>query len=400
MKNFRRVFFGLIILFSLNACKKERDVVAPTTKFTIKLLAPKNVAVKTYKKATILLSELNTGYKLEKPITNGILTVEVPRGSYQLVLDGEISYTFKGTTLESGIGAQENNLILNKDKFTTQIEFSLKSTHKDFIIEEIFFTGTLTPQKKQYLGDKYFKIYNNTSETLYADGLIIAESEFLTVDKQDYTPNIMKEAFSVSAAIQIPGSGKDYPVLPGKSFIVASDAINHKENNSNSFDLSKADFEFYYPKKSDVDNPQVPNTINLYSAMVIHNRGFKSYVLGRMPEKMTKEAYLKTHIYTYKWTFEFNGMSFPMSNKALKMPNTWIIDAVNLSVESEFQWIVTDNSLDTGWSYCGKTDHDKDRYGKSVKRKVIQEKNGRKLLQDTNNSTVDFMPEVQPSLAL
>jgi hypothetical protein len=75
------------------------------------------------------------------------------------------------------------------------------------------------------------------------------------------------------------------------------------------------------------------------------------------------------------------------------------MDAVNLSVESVFEWILVAPSLDMGWSYCGKVDSDASRYSKAVRRKVLSTNpDGRVILKDNNNSTVDFEPEVRPSL--
>ena len=90
--------------------------------------------------------------------------------------------------------------------------------------------------------------------------------------------------------------------------------------------------------------------------------------------------------------------SFPMDTDAWKFPNSWVIDAVNLSIEEQFAWIVTDPSLDSGWTYCGKVDGDQTRYGKSVCRIGVALPDGRTLLTDTNNSTADFTPEAVPSL--
>ena len=76
-----------------------------------------------------------------------------------------------------------------------------------------------------------------------------------------------------------------------------------------------------------------------------------------------------------------------------------IVDAVNLSVKSEFQWIVTSPTIDMGWTYCGVIDGDENRYGMSVLRKTFTTtEDGREILQDTNNSTEDFTPEATPSL--
>lgn len=64
------------------------------------------------------------------------------------------------------------------------------------------------------------------------------------------------------------------------------------------------------------------------------------------------------------------GNTYPMSDDGYKIPNSWILDAVNCSIKSEFVWLVTSPSLDLGWTYCGTVDKDASRYGKSVRRKV------------------------------
>ena len=110
--------------------------------------------------------------------------------------------------------------------------------------------------------------------------------------------------------------------------------------------------------------------------------------------KTDKETWLKDYAYTAEYTFVFNDNAYPMSTDTYKVPNTWILDAVNLSVESMFQWIVTSPALDAGWTYCGKVDRDMTRYNKAVIRK--QDANGKYV--DTNNSTNDFIPETKPSL--
>src|SRR5690606_36701322 len=133
----------------------------------------------------------------------------------------------------------------------------LHSDDANFVLKEIFFTGNKTPEGKTYNGDKYFIIYNNSDEVLYADGLVLAQSTFLSVTKRAYTPDIMANAFTADAIVMIPGDGDDYPIEPGKSFVVANNAINHLEYNSNSLDLTDADFELELLGTINVDNPQV-----------------------------------------------------------------------------------------------------------------------------------------------
>src|SRR5690606_14409981 len=227
------------------------------------------------------------------------------------------------------------------------IETFLHNENSGFVIQEIFFTGTETPEGKSYNGDKYFVIYNNSDEVLYADGLVISESEFLTTTKRVYTPDIMNEAFTAGSIVMIAGDGDDYPIDPGASFTVANNAINHREYNGNSFDLTTAEFELELLSTINVDNPQVTDLINLNGYMTMNNRGYKSYVLAKL--EGTPEEFEANNQYTY----EYETTTRTMSRDAYKIPNEWIIDAVNLSVATEFEWIVTDPSLDMGWTHVG-----------------------------------------------
>jgi hypothetical protein len=78
-----------------------------------------------------------------------------------------------------------------------------------------------------------------------------------------------------------------------------------------------------------------------------------------------------------------------IKNDSYKIPNSYILDAVNVSQKTGFEWLVTSEILDMGWTYAGdKTD---ERYGKAVIRKPLGVlDNGKPFLQDSNNSTVDF----------
>ncbi len=274
----------------------------------------------------------------------------------------------------------------------------------DLVIAEIFFSGTLRTSGNSYLGDDYIKLYNNSDHIVYADGLTIFESKFLTTEKYDYTPDIMAEAVTVDALYTIPGSGEDYPVKPGEYLLIADTGIDHRTINPNSFDLSKADFEWYdlssSPSNLDIDGPEVTNLDKWYcytqSFFMLHNRGFKAYGIARIP--IDKESYLKDYYYSYDYTMVHQSGTFPMSQSAYRLPNEWIVDMVNCSVAAKQVWTVCDSSLDAGWTHCGEIDKDKNRFFRSVRRKLLGfDKTGIPILQDTNNSTEDFNPDCIPS---
>ena len=400
MRHLKQLLALALTLVLLNAGKKHDDhinTIVTTRNLTLQLQNPDKVTNVRYGTLTLTLTELNKNEKIERIFTNlsqNELTLPLLMGSYELRIATTATYTLDGKTVAGELSAFVSKIdVLSDSSF--KVPLSIKAKGNDFIIEEIFFVGTLTPEGKQYFGDQYIKLYNNTDKVLYADGLVLADSKFLTVTKRDYTPNIMKEAFAVEGMVQIPGTGTQYPVQPGASIVIAEQGINHKENNPNSLDLSKANFENYYPPRvKDIDSPTVTNNINLYGILIFNNRGNRSYVIARFPEG-TATSTLR---YDYEYEVNVKGKIVKKTGSTLKIPNEWIVDAVNLSTEKGFEWLVTDTSLDSGYTYVTKDEEDKTRYGKSVRRKVLSENNGKPIFKDTNNSTEDFEILTTPTL--
>lgn len=210
----------------------------------------------------------------------------------------------------------------------------------------------------------------------------------------------MNEAINVQALYTIPGSGKEHPVQPGEYFLICDTGIDHRVANPNSFDLSHADFEWYdvstKPSQTDIDSPTVPNLDKWYcytlSYWMLHNRGFKAYGIARIP--VDRDTYLKDYKYHYDYTLVTVAGTFPMSADAYRLPNEWVVDVVNCSVQSDYAWNLTAPALDCGWTYCGSVDKDKNRFFHSVRRKMLRlNEQGNPVLKDTNNSTEDFNPD-------
>jgi len=389
---------------SFVSCSSDDDPVI-VKNGTVTLEMPINVTDVVLKSFEGTATDVQTGkaVTLPTPVKDGnnyVITIpEIEEGNYNIAAKGAISFLKDGIAGTTDFEVSNTNVLLSEKSNSLKLAVNSFQAEGGFVISEIFFTGTTTPENKPYINDQYMVITNNSDVTLYADSIAILQSEFQTNDKQDYTPDKMSTDFSVNFVFMIPGSGTTVPVAPGQSLLVAINAINHVENNPNSFDLSGADYEFFdessNPNYTDVDG----TAKNLdrwytYSATVtgFHNRGFKSYAIAKM--KTDKDTWLKDYAYTAEYVFTFNEYSFPMSTDTYRVPNDWILDAVNLCVESEFQWIVTSSALDVGWTYCGKVDKDPERYNKAVIRK--QDANGKYI--DTNNSTNDFNAEVKPSM--
>ena len=343
-----------------------------------------------------------------KNVTTGRLTTYTSRnditlkaGLYDVSYSAVVNVTDdNGKVTTKNIQAFTQGVEISAENSTINLVTYIYVPTDDFIISEVFFTGTLRPTGNHYYGDDYVKIHNNTDHVLYADGLTFLESKFTTTQKYNYRPNVMASAFTVQAIYTIPGSGTDYPVQPGEELLICDTGIDHRVANENSFDLSHADFEWYdvstSPTNLDIDSPTVPNLDKWYcytlSFFLLHNRGFKAWALARIP--IDKEQYLSQYLYRYNYEIIVESGTYPMSQQAYKMPNEWIVDAVNCSVEAEYAWNVTHSSLDRGYAYCGTMDHDKTRYFHSVRRKMLYLKDGKPVLKDTNNSSEDFNSHV------
>ena len=404
----KSIFWSLMMLLAVSAsfvsCSSDDDpVIVKNGSLTLEM--PINVSDVVLNSFEGTATNVQTGRvtTLPMPVKTGddyVITIpELEAGAYNIAAKGNISFLKDGVAGKTDFEVVSNGVSLSETVNALKLAVNSFQAEGGFVISEIFFTGTTTPEGNQYSGgDAYIVISNNSDVTLYADSIAVLESEFLTTTKRDYTPDVMNEAFSTDAVYMIPGNGTSVAVEPGKSLVLAINAINHKEANPNSIDLTGADFEFFdessNPRFTDPDGPATNlDKWYCYTATVygFHNRGFRSMAIARM--QTSKENWLENYAYTAAYTWTFNEYSFDRTVDTYKVPNAWILDAVNLSVESEFQWIVTSPALDAGWTYCGKVDKDQTRYNKAVIRK--KDADGKYI--DTNNSTNDFEPEAKPS---
>lgn len=382
------------------------EPVVPTVEASIEIVRPEGIDDLQILKETVVFRNLSSGEEMRFDSTEGLA---IPVGIYECSYEAEATYVNAGDE-ESAV--VEGRLIGNAESvqvtaagFKLVLPVYLSVDKDDFIFEEIFFTGTRRASGSSYIGDTYFKIYNNTDHVLYADGLAICESKFKSTQFFTYTPDIRQDEMTVHAIYVIPGNGTEHPVAPGESLVICDTGIDHRISNPNSFDLSDADFEWYdestNPSHTDIDSPTVPNLDKWYcytlTVFVPHNRGFSSFALARIP--IGKEAYLSDYYYDYEYTIYVPAGTFPMSSSAYRLPNEWIVDGVNCSVETDREWNVLPPSIDAGWTHCGAMDFDENRFFKSIRRKMLYlTDDGIRVLKDTNNSTADFNPDCVPSL--
>lgn len=267
-----------------------------------------------------------------------------------------------------------------------------------FVIKEIYYSGSTTPAGKRYPNDQYLELFNNTNEIQYADGISVLIHESANTGTNQWE-NI-NDTIVAEMIWTIPGNGKQVPVEPGKSIVIAQDGINHQSDpNGNPLspvNLGDADFEFYVYKSNgtDVDSPSVPNMLRDYTPTDILEvsfdaRGGSAIAIAKIPGNTDEErkAYILKNLVPKPSATGSRTTYYP------KIANKYILDAVE-TVQDEAHAIYKrfPPELDAGYTYITTGSFS----GKCVRRKIKEITGGRVVYQDTNNSTEDFLKDVDP----
>jgi hypothetical protein len=147
------------------------------------------------------------------------------------------------------------------------------------VISEAEFVAKRIPGVSDYEFGGYVELYNNSDTTVYLDGKIIG-SGYPTAFDHPLNPcdatawhRVDPEGIWGIFFQAFPGTGLDYPLPARTAVLIAEDAIDHRELHEGTVDLSGADFEF--SGSADVDNPNVPNMVDvgLSAAPLGHGSG-------------------------------------------------------------------------------------------------------------------------------
>ena len=324
--------------------------------------------------------------------------IELPSGEYNVSAFIQLDESQKDIT--SFNGTKNNLSIYSKESISINLFPIIPSK---LVLKEIYYSMSTTPTKASYLYDQFYEIYNNSDEVQYLDNCLLSRhqgsgSAVIPCRWVDANGDILQEypTDSYVAAFIGDGSGKSYPLEPGKSVVVAFQARNHKTSNINSIDLSEANYEVNISdwKTDYVNNPDVPDL------KIITKVGEASYafwmlpfsgtatILAKFPDDIKLEDYVldMSHWKTIPFQTTSTELYF-------MIPQEYILDGVNIvGVDPSKRQVQFRAEIDAGMVTNSETYN-----GKSIKRKMLRTEGDRVIYQDTNNSTEDFLTDQVPT---
>lgn len=216
-KNIFNVVMTLMVMcFMFTSCKPDNEEKATTwVNYGITLDMPMTIENPTLSNAKAVFTNVQTKEtfsftQFKASNAQYVAVVSLPVGIYDVVVDGTIAYKLNNKDLTTNVKATQHNVTVDKGALegvysSLVLPLNTFNSGAGFVITEVFFAGTRTPQNKDYIDDQYIKIANNSDTVMYADGLAIVQSLFQTNMKNDYKPNVMNSAMTVDEVFVIPG---------------------------------------------------------------------------------------------------------------------------------------------------------------------------------------------------
>lgn len=433
----RLIYLSAISVLLVSSCRKDKDVIQPVS-LNIQLETnPEEVSFDIpLEGAEVTLTNKANGseYKATSNAAGQTIFSSLAPGTYTisalLTIDAERYTELSGNYTNQAVNFSytlDNSSLLDDTNLTAVL--ALSSQVGDWVFKQIYNYGSNTSQGASFR-DVFVEIYNNSNATLYADSLFFAISygkinnnagSYLQENLQfDWSQAIgmtgpgdaNKDYIYAKAVYMIPSnsSGNRYPIEPGRSIIIAQTAIDHTKpyvavdgveigigNADLTIDLSQADFEAYYypyeqivqpgraPYRFDVDNPDVTDVHILHSSgmrdMLLNGQGRESFVIFKAPAGVDPTALPMYAVPT-------DRAPSTSTNMYQQIPVSYILDGVEVAhpIASSRLPRRLPVSIDAGFTFAPAGQYS----GQSLVRKTKETINGRRVLQDTNNSTVDF----------
>lgn len=285
---------------------------------------------------------------------------------------------------------------------------SNKVSSGDLVISKVFYSASKNASGSgNYIAGQYIEIYNNREEEVEISGMYVAlvESESAAsaytqaaIEADADLKSMLGGKIVVKQIFQIP-TDKTYTVGAGKSIIICNSAIDHTTGAVTGHDLSGADFEVKTTNAKYPHNDAVPAMTLVYTMTPTLDFMNLSYT-GTSSAGVVLLKNNAAAIVTAEESLVF-GRGKTTGNKFALVNPYYAIDAVEIlgNVKSKGVDATLKRLNDTYDAGIASTTAEGGYNGETVYRKTaFVMADGRKVLYDTNNSSVDFQASatIQP----
>lgn len=389
-------YLSLLLLLLLASCQDEEN---QSCSFSIKLTAPDDYPGLAFNDIEVTLTSKSgqgTTYTTISSPT-GIATFHVEYGEYSASVHHQ---TPAGVIFNGRV----ENILLSPEKgyIAALLKLPLSRAQTNaLVIKEIYYGGCKDKNGKNYRKDQYITLYNNSTETLYLDGLCIAMIDYQNNSGaspwMEHTDRTRIPVFDFTW--QFPGTGTEHPLAPGAEITIATNAVDHtggEYGHPNSVNLSAVGWGFYDSERftEQVITPGVKHMKLIASTNEFGN--WFQFGVSNMPIMVFSPQWADANSYIQN---PANRQPVPLSDdqdtKYLMIPREWVVDCVECTknaATAAFHRVPVE--LDAQAIYMpGGSDK-----GTSVIRRSTSTGDGRIVYQDTNNSSEDMIVNPTPAL--
>ena len=232
--------------------------------------------------AEVRAHRLGTDFAWETAVTDDQGTAYLPHlvsGRYRVAVYRPLT---DAESVKAGIAALASGRIVDVGAVGAEQTVDLVPNQPGaLVISEVYAPSPFVAELR-YNFHMYFELYNNSDRTVFLDGLTFGKSQLIDIATPvascAESARFRKDPDGIWAEFlhRFPGSGGEYPLGPGDAVVVAMDAIDHSVVDPRFPDLPNADFELL--GSGDVDNPDVPNLVEVGLRSWFHGHGLLFYV--------------------------------------------------------------------------------------------------------------------------
>lgn len=386
------IFAGILSIGLWTACQNNEDVQpinkkiqAETVKCTVNILPAEGETLEDIVHTRLLFTDIATGEKTELTIERGNrANLDLPEGNYDVSMESHILSTRIAASGIASLMEHIGNIRIDRNHCNPEFRLPSRKRSSGLKLLALYFRGG-----RGYYKDKFFVIYNNGPSSEPISNLAILESAFINAwEYNQLTPDIRSTHFAVGAAYKVPSSATRI-LDPGDYLVLCDQGITHTRGSQ--IDLEDPDFwEWYDNHALDFDSPAVPNLVKLFSYSLSvwtpHMVSHKSFALARIPANTPAEFSTPEYYYPYSYLFVHGTYQKVMRDTVRKLPNSMILDVVNVAKLNEFTFNPSSvNDDGYTWLPVGTSCI----YSRRKTRGTLS--NGAPYFKDTNNSTEDFV---------